>query len=176
MGKSRRRPQRSPAPAWLMWLRIGVAVVVLGGTLVGWRSCDGWLNRSQPGRQPVSLVRVADGDTIVVRPPRGEDIRVRLIGIDTPELGTAASFRSALFTAEMLESAAAIELEIDPHQPRDKYGRALGWVWVTDPGGTELMLQEELIRHSLAEIYRAAKGSKYFDRLLLSDRLRAPAD
>lgn len=176
MGKRYRQSRRKAAPAWYTWLRLAVAVVVVGGGLLGWRACDGYFDRQQAGRQPVRLIRVADGDTIVVQPVRGDEIRVRLIGIDTPELGTAASFRSALYTAEIVEQARAIELEIDPRQSRDKYGRALGWVWVTNADGAEILLQEELIRHGLAGIYRQAEGSKYFDRLLLAQRLQAPTE
>jgi endonuclease YncB( thermonuclease family) len=156
---------RQKSPAWLTWLRVVVLLLLLGGLLIGYRNCAALFNKQPDSKQQVTLVRVADGDTVVVRPSRGEDIRVRLIGIDTPELGTAASFRSALFAAELLEGARVIHLEPDPAKPRDKYGRTLGWVWIETADGNELLLQEELIRAGLAELYRDAKGSKHFPRL-----------
>ncbi|MCH7472388.1 thermonuclease family protein [bacterium] len=119
----------------------------------------------QAGRQKVTLIKVSDGDTIRVRDGRGNNIKVRLVGIDTQELGTAASFRSALFAAEMLEGAREIHLEPEPSKPVDKYGRTLGWVWVVTPDGNEVLLQEELLRAGLAELYRDAKGSKHYSRL-----------
>ena len=151
---------------WLVWLRIVVALVVVGGGLLSLRVCDfSWLTGKPAGKVRVQLVRVADGDTITVRSARGAEIKVRLVGIDTPELGTAASFRSALFAAELLESAKEIWLEPDTKRATDKYGRTLGWVWVITPEGAELLLQEELIRAGLAELYRDAEGSKHYRRL-----------
>ena len=161
---ARRKPT---PPPWLAWLRLAVIVVIMGGGLLGYRACSGWQAGRVNGREVVQLVRVSDGDTIVVQPAWGDTVRVRLIGIDTPELGTAESFRSALFLAELLEGAAGLEIEAEPTKPRDKYGRTLAWVWVRTADGRELLAQEELINEGLAEIYRDAKGSKYFDRLLL---------
>jgi endonuclease YncB( thermonuclease family) len=165
-GKQARRGR--DAPRWFAWLRIIVVLVLVGGALFSYRACAIYFQRHAAGRQPVTLVRVADGDTIVVRGGGGQETRVRLIGIDTPELGTAASFRSALFAAELLEDARRIELEPDPVQPRDKYGRTLGWIWLITPAGEELLLQEELLRAGLAELYRKAQGSKYYLRLELA--------
>jgi micrococcal nuclease len=114
-------------------------------------------------------VRVSDGDTVVVRDVRGSVLRVRLAGIDTPELGTAAAFRAALYTAELLEGARRIELEIEPTAHRtaahDRYDRLLGWVWVTRADGREVLLQEELLRAGLAELYTERKHGKYLQRL-----------
>jgi len=124
------------------------------------------------GSMPVRLIRVSDGDTIVVRRlgmggvAVGEPIHVRLCGIDTPELGSASGFRSALFAAELLEHARSLKLEVEPRTPRDKYGRTLGWLWVYTPERRELLLQEELVKGGHAALYPDAKGSKYWDRLV----------
>ena len=56
-------------------------------------------------RVQVSLLRVTDGDTLLVLDPDDREMKVRLIGVNAPELGTAASFASALYTAELLEKA-----------------------------------------------------------------------
>ena len=157
---------RRQTPRWLVYARIFIALVLIGGSLAGYRACDAWRNRGVVGREPVALRDVVDGDTLWVIDQRGKEIKVRLMGIDTPELGTAASFRSALYAAEMLEEADVIWLEPDPGKPLDKYGRTLGWVWLELPGRDgEALLQEELIRAGLAELYRDAGGSKYYARL-----------
>lgn len=119
-------------------------------------------------RQEVRLEHVSDGDSLVVSSRSGEQLRVRLIGIDTPELGTAASFRAALHAAELLESARRIELEpeIGPKGVRhDRYGRILGWVWISQGDGQLLLLQEELLRSGEAELYNPQQTGKYMDRL-----------
>ena len=153
----------SKTSRFLNVLRAVLALVVIGSCLFGARSCGLW-GGERPARFEVYLAKTIDGDTIRVT-YRGEEIKVRLMGIDTPELGTAASFRSALFCAELLEDAKKIELEPDPKRPKDKYQRTLGWVWVTPRKGMTILLQEELIREGLADLYRDSKGSKYYNRL-----------
>jgi endonuclease YncB( thermonuclease family) len=154
---------RSFALQLLLYL---LAALVIAG-FVYWRLIPHGLSLA---RQPVKLVRVSDGDTIVVRDSRGHELKVRLAVIDTPELGTAAAFRSALYTAELLENARRIELELEPTAHRaaaqDRYDRLLGWVWVTRSDGHEVLLQEELLRAGLAEVYSGRKHGKYLERLL----------
>ena len=114
----------------------------------------------------VRLVRVSDGDTVVVEDSRGMQIKVRMIGVDAPELGTAASFRSALFAAEMCERAVSIKIEPETTRGMDKYGRTLGWVWLQMPDGRRLLLNEEMIGNGHAKLYRDTnKSVKYYDRL-----------
>ncbi len=147
------------------WQTVLVLVLLLAACAwLGWRTCTHWLVRPNPGQIEVSLVKVTDGDTLRVRADQGGEIKVRLIGIDAPELGTAASFASALECARLCEGARRIWLEVDPKTPKDKYGRSLGWIWL-ETGDGELLLQEELARRGLAELYPDAKGSKYYGRL-----------
>jgi micrococcal nuclease len=81
--------------------------------------------------------RVVDGDTIDVEKD-GEHVRVRLIGIDTPEtvdprrtvecFGKEASAK----TKELLEGK-MVRLETDPSQgDYDKYKRMLAYVYLSD--------------------------------------------
>lgn len=170
MAQGKLKAGRKKIPPWLAWLRIGVMLVIIIAGFAGWRTC--YWRTGQTGFEQVVLDKVVDGDTIRVRNLRGEELKVRLIGIDTPELGTAASFRSALKTAELLESARSIRLEPDPKTPRDKYGRILGWVFFETADGRKLLLQEEIVRAGLADLYRDAAGSKYYARLELAARYR----
>ena len=73
-------------PAYRPRMRFGtgirVGVVALTLALAG----VAWVHRS--GQTPIAagtVVRVVDGDTIIVRGPGGRTEDVRLIGIDTPE-------------------------------------------------------------------------------------------
>jgi micrococcal nuclease len=104
---------------------------------------------ASPSRAPAPglhrLVRVVDGDTIVVEP----NYVVRLIGVDTPEtvkpnhpverLGPEAT----QFTKRFL-SAGTVRLTFDRERV-DRFGRFLAYVWV----GRQL-LNEELLRAGLA--------------------------
>ena len=103
--------------------------------------------RKPPGLHPASVVRVVDGDTIVVHTGDGRAARVRLIGIDTPEVhpsdklrrdaqrsGRDAAAIQALgakaseFTKKYL-AGRQVELE-RVVTPADRYGRTLAYVWV----------------------------------------------
>jgi micrococcal nuclease len=85
-----------------------------------------------------TVVSVVDGDTIVAR-VRGDDERIRLIGIDTPEtkkpntpvqcFGPEASN----FTKHLLPPGTRLYLERDV-EARDKYGRLLAYVYRADDG------------------------------------------
>lgn len=93
---------------------------------------------AEPERQPVTVTKVTDGDTVQVQSADGRKTTVRLIGIDTPETvdpdepvqcyGPEASAR-----ATQLLGGQTVDLELDPSQGvRDYYGRTLAYLWLTD--------------------------------------------
>ncbi|HEX6262090.1 MAG TPA: thermonuclease family protein [Actinomycetota bacterium] len=88
----------------------------------------------------VPVVRVVDGDTIWVAPEQ----RVRLIGIDTPEVdwygGRAECYgeEAGLFMQGLLEGE-RVRLEYD-QEPRDRYGRTLAYVYLEDGRMVNLLL------------------------------------
>jgi len=86
--------------------------------------------QAQTDTQQVSVTDVVDGDTIDVSPRAEGKTRVRLIGVDTPEVfggeepcGPEASD----FTTEQLEGQ-DVTLEFDEDRI-DSYDRALAYVW-----------------------------------------------
>jgi len=89
------------------------------------------------------VVRVVDGDTIVAEVD-GEQIKVRLSGIDTPEFvgdykdNPEFYGKEASAYAEELLDGKTIWLEEDV-KPKDKYDRVLLYVWLKDPLTTELL-------------------------------------
>ena len=108
---------------------------------------------AQPGLYKVTYVD--DGDTIVVQMPTGKET-VRFIGADTPEVkdprkpvqcyGEIASAH----TKALLGHGESVRLAPDPDDTdRDKYGRLLRYVYLTD--GT--LLNAELIRDGYAFAY-----------------------
>ncbi|MEC9323266.1 MAG: thermonuclease family protein [Actinomycetota bacterium] len=86
---------------------------------------------------PVPVTRVVDGDTLWVNTEDG-DTKVRLIGVDTPELldprspvqcfaQEASDFTKSALTGQV------VYLEYDPSQDSvDRYGRLLAYVWTLD--------------------------------------------
>jgi len=97
---------------------------------------------------------VHDADTITVRLSTGTE-KVRLVGIDSPELGNErADVRAfgleARDYARSRVDGVTVTLEADSKQPdRDKYGRLLRYVILGD--GTNL--NEELVRKGYARVY-----------------------
>jgi len=86
--------------------------------------------------EEVTLKRVVDGDTIIVLNKNKEELRVRLIGIDTPESvhpdankNTAEGQLASDYTKSQLKKGQTLYLEFD-EEPQDKYGRTLAYVWL----------------------------------------------
>ncbi len=101
------------------------------------------------------VTRVADGDTIAVR-YAGRTVTVRLIGVDTPELGDrrrpgAPPQPFAREAADWLRrtlDGREVRLEYD-RERTDRYGRTLAYVFL--PDGT--FVNRELVRQGYARAY-----------------------
>jgi micrococcal nuclease len=90
-----------------------------------------------------------DGDTLQVALASGRRERVRLIGIDTPEVGECG-YRAATLETRRLATGKQVVLRGDATQAtRDRYGRLLAYVWL--PGGRDLGYQ--VLRAGLARVY-----------------------
>jgi endonuclease YncB( thermonuclease family) len=98
-----------------------------------------------------TVTSVVDGDTIAVRLSSGKRERVRLVGIDTPELNARDCFaREAAAKARQLAQGRRIRLLGDATQDtRDRYGRLLAYVAL--PNGMDLGRQ--LIALGFARVY-----------------------
>ena len=91
----------------------------------------------RPGVTQATVTRVVDGDTIDVEYLAGAELpatRVRLIGVDTPEVhGQTEAYgaEASAFTKEQL-TGKTVWLERDVSDT-DRYGWALRYVWLTEP-------------------------------------------
>ncbi len=93
---------------------------------------------------------VVDGDTINLQ--GGE--KIRLVGIDTPELGPPAengAVEAKNFVENLCPPGTQIGLDVDDLEPEDRYGRTLAVVYVK-MDGVWANLNAELLRRGLAEI------------------------
>jgi len=103
------------------------------------------------------VVRVSDGDTLVVEDSNGTHHKIRLLGIDAPE--SAQAYGPA--ATEFLRSQALGAPATVHWQVRDRYQRVVGQVFVN---AKDLGLEQ--IRAGLAWHYRAyAKDQAADDRL-----------
>jgi len=106
-----------------------------------------------------TVTRVVDGDTVDVRLASGKRERVRLIGIDTPEVGACGAAR-ATAAARRLALGKRVVLRGDATQDtRDRYNRLLAYVWL--PGGRDLGYQLLAGGHARVYVY----GRRPFQRV-----------
>ncbi|PTF10336.1 thermonuclease NucI [Staphylococcus devriesei] len=112
-------------------------------------------------KEKVHIERVVDGDTFVATNNNGKEIKVRLIGVDTPETvkpntpvqpyGKEASNYSKKHL-----SGKDVYLEYDKEK-EDRYGRTLAYVWLDK----ETMFNEELVKKGLAREKYFSPNGKY---------------
>jgi len=102
------------------------------------------------------VVRVTDGDTIVVLDDNNSQHKIRLQGIDAPERGQAYGTKSK----EHLSDSVAGKFVVVEYEKRDRYERILGKVLLS---GEDMNLEQ--IRAGLAWHYK-----KYQNEQTPSDR------
>lgn len=119
------------------------------------------------------VVRVVDGDTIVVDRGRGDE-RVRYIGIDAPEtvrsdspaewMGPGASVANEALVADR-----EVVLEKDVTEV-DRFDRLLRYVWVSEPDGRWAMVNLALVERGFANVSTFPPNVRYADELLAAER------
>lgn len=113
-----------------------------------------------PGFEVARLVRIVDGDTIVVRLD-GREERVRYIGVDTPEVDEFPDLAARATEANaILLGDGWLQFERDVSD-RDRFGRLLRYVWVDGR-----MVNEELLRQGEAVVSTFPPDVGYVERFL----------
>ena len=131
-------------------VRLGILAAALALAGVVWVRAS-----SGPPIAAGTVVRVVDGDTVIVRGPGGSTEDVRPIGIDTPEtvdprrpVGCYGPEASA-FTKHLV-TGRRVTLRYD-RELHDRYGRFLAYVWLA--GRRPLFVNAELVRRGYARSY-----------------------
>lgn len=131
-------------------------------------ACQPQENSSSPAplnSETVTVTRVVDGDTLVIS-NQGQEERVRLIGVDTPEsvnpnvsdqcFGQEASD----YLKSLLPSGTLITLELD-QDPTDRYDRKLAYVY---RASDSLFINADLLSQGYALPLTITPNIKYKDR------------
>lgn len=113
----------------------------------------------KPAQAEAVVLRVIDGDTIVLKDGR----KLRLIGIDAPEKGRPYFEEAKKKLKELLEGK-EVTLEKDVSE-KDRYGRLLRYLWL---GSTLVNL--EMVRQGFAFCYTYPPDVKYQDKILQAER------
>ena len=135
-------------------------------------------------QQTTTVTRIVDGDTLKVFYLEGEE-SIRLTGIDAPESRVnkktkkdakrsgqdietiiAMGKRATGYVESLVKPGDLITIEFDI-QERDKYGRLLGYVYLSNGK----MLNEEIVKAGYANIMTVPPNVKYEDRFLKAYKL-----
>lgn len=111
------------------------------------------------------IIRVSDGDTVVVLDSNNTQHRVRLDGIDCPEKGQPFGTKATNFVKELTSQSEYVVVE---WEKKDRYGRILGVLYVGDINVNEKLLENGLAWHykhfnkdqKLADLEQQAKDKK----------------
>jgi endonuclease YncB( thermonuclease family) len=134
-------PYRCPEPgAYLVHLRARRLVVGLVALLAGMVSAA---TAAHAQAQAVRVVRVVDGDTVVVRTSESLNLKVRLRGIDAPECGMPFGPQAQRFL-EQLVLGRTVQMA---KMGRDRYGRTVATLAVGEHDVGFALLQAGLAWH-----------------------------
>lgn len=156
MRRGRRGPGRVPI---LLILLVAVGAVWLGlrvgqagvADTAGGAATSGW-----------AVVSVTDGDTLVVS-RGGLEEKVRLLGIDTPEVDQCGYAEATAAMAGLVQGA-GVTLVVGSSDDRDQYGRLLRYVEV-DVAGVTVDVGLRILESGLAaEVYDSRIGYARHDR------------
>lgn len=157
--------------------RIGltaVALVISAAGVTAWSVTGGdggdvvtgWFSGGNTGleRGEARVVRVVDGETLVVATADDPELKVRVLGIDTREVTKPDSAvecygpDASEYVKDLLPAGTRIGLATDTIQPKtDRYGRALRHVFLIANNGKHQLLSLELIEAGYATKYTAAR-------------------
>ncbi len=105
------------------------------GATTGWQAHAQIITVSTQQMVRTQVMKVIDGDTLEIR-WNNRNERIRLIGVDTPEtvhprIGEEPYGREASNFSKSQLTGKQVLIELDV-EPRDKYGRLLGYLYFTD--------------------------------------------
>ncbi|PZV12684.1 MAG: hypothetical protein DCF22_12015 [Leptolyngbya sp.] len=125
----------------------------------------------QPGSsERWEVTNVVDGNTLTVR-VEGKDDRIRLCGIDAPQLGQPVG-NNARAKLRLLVSAVGNQVIVVPSE-RDRNGLLLAEVFVSAGKGTE---EEKLLNYEMVQAGMARHYKEYSDRCPNGGEILAEAE
>jgi micrococcal nuclease len=141
-----------------------ILITIFG--LLGILTGDSFLSQDLDKSETFQVIEVIDGDTIKVKNlESGEIIKVRYLGIDTPELNgqnyeTCFAIESREKNRELvLDKKLYLEFDIDRY---DRFGRVLAYVYTED----EIFVNLKLVEEGFAKYYLDGFNTSHQDEFL----------
>ena len=155
-------PYARPSMRFVVVLLVALAAALAGCAELEIDQTSG--SDSRGGRTAATVTKNTDGDTL-----RLSGIgKVRLIGVDTPEVygGVECYGREAsAFTERVLPPGTRVRYKLGV-EPRDRYGRALAYVWLDDGR----FFNQMLVDRGYAQVLTIPPNVDYADRFLAAQR------
>lgn len=110
-----------------------------------------------PGEDYLPVIRIVDGDTFYLRNDDGSTEKVRLIGIDTPELSSNEPYadQARIYTYNLVNNRyVKLVYDVDKY---DVYGRTLAYTYLSD--GT--FINDAIIKNGYARQLTIQPNSMY---------------
>jgi len=110
-----------------------------------------------------TVLSVHDGDTLHLSTSTNDDVTVRLIGLDTPEVGDHLECygEEATVVLEKLAPVGSTVWALTDGDTEDKYGRSLYYLF-SDEG---VLVNVELVRRGAGETLLISDNDRYWDEL-----------
>lgn len=144
-------------------LSVPLLLIILVATLIALYS--GFQTGALSSRVNAKVISIADGDTISVQLEDDQIIKVRLLGIDTPEthhptkpVGCYGPQASEFTTKKLTNKRIELEYDIEKY---DKYGRTLAFVYLDG-----VRFNDVLVKNGYARTLTIAPNKKYSFNLL----------
>lgn len=168
------------------WARLGLAGLLALATT----ACSGAPPQAPEGvpagAQALEVVRHVDGDTVAVRLSEdgpagegGEEVSVRLLEVDTPEVGRDGE-RDECFAREASARTAALlpvgstAYGVPDRELRDRFGRTLLYLW-TEVDGEVQFVNSELVAGGFARSVLFEPNDRFIE-VLRADEARARSE
>jgi micrococcal nuclease len=161
-------------------LRVVACVVAAAGALLLSGCAPGTVAEAQADAEtpaiampasatPATVNYVHDGDTLFLSVPSNDNLKVRLIGIDTPEVGDNLECYGDEATAllrSLLPEGTQVMVAPD-RDPLDQYGRSLLYVFTSDGASVNLAM----VASGAAEAVRIGQNDAYWSQLTDAESL-----
>jgi endonuclease YncB( thermonuclease family) len=99
---------------------------------------------------------IYDGDTLRLVDSKGQELKVRLCGIDAPEIKQEGGVMARDYLRSILKNVEKVHLiEVE----KDRYGRTVGEIFIDRPDGEEFHINSEMVMKGMAWHYGQYSGN-----------------